>query len=152
MSRRVYIAGPYDLLEQLKEEAEKIRKAGHTVVSQWLYDSDRAADCGWTAVKNLEELKKADVFLAYTQPPDTPYSSGGRHFEAGYAARLYQDEVVDYLCYIGPRENVFYHLFVDLSSTEDFLDFLEEEREREYKEDCDYDPDLWGDQHEGFPD
>jgi hypothetical protein len=56
------------------------------------------------ALADLEDLRKADTLIAFTDASDR-YSSGGRHVEFGVAVERGMEIYV-----IGPRENVFYAL------------------------------------------
>jgi len=110
MRLRIYIAGPYAKRKELREVAEKIIAAGHTVTSQWLWLKDHEVESKDTALNDLMHINDSTVFLAMTEPKGSEYSTGGRHFEAGWAYSRYVNRRLSSLCMIGPLENTFYHL------------------------------------------
>ena len=55
------------------------------------------------ASEDLEDIRRADVVICFTEEPRSNNSRGGRHVEFGYALGLGKTIVI-----VGPRENVFY--------------------------------------------
>ena len=136
---RIYVAGPYAKRLELQAVANRIAEEGHDVTSEWLWSDDRASESSKTAAADLIDINTSDVFLAMTEPPESNYSSGGRHFEAGWAYQLLVcGEAMKHLCFIGPRENVFYHLqsWRRCRDVDDFLAYLADvEAEASLRED-----------------
>lgn len=122
--RRVYIAGRYARQAELREVAEELRAHGYEVTSRWLFQdasipgglltSDgRAAE---VASMDFDDVRQADLCIAFTEPPHGPQGRGGRHAELGIAIALEQRVLV-----VGPRE----HVFHCLSGVEQFDDWIE---------------------------
>jgi nucleoside 2-deoxyribosyltransferase len=112
---RFYIAGRYDRREELQREAQFLECFGHQSTARWLtgahekqgddsknFDVYTLAELGQYAARDIEDIRAADILIAYTESPDVGYTSGGRHVEFGYAAAIGLK-----LAIIGPRENVF---------------------------------------------
>ena len=57
------------------------------------------------AKDDFDDLRNADLVVAFTEPPRSGNSRGGRHIEAGLALAWGIT-----LWIVGPRENVFYCL------------------------------------------
>lgn len=109
----IYMAGRYARREELRAAALELEQLGHRVTSRWLFvDSSvpkgplephgRATDI---ARMDFEDLRQADLCLAFTEPPDGPQGRGGRHVEVGIALALGLRVVL-----VGPREHVFHCL------------------------------------------
>ena len=112
----IYLAARYSRILEMQSLAGHLDDYwyGHIrVVSSWIeeirpnsgsidYWGQRAKDI---ATRDLEDLSKANLVVAFTEEPRTVLTRGGRHVEAGYAlANNIQLGVV------GPLENVFYSL------------------------------------------
>lgn len=127
----VYLAARYSRREELCVYREWLHAAGATVTSRWL-DGDHQVTDGQLlgaadaeiiegdsqheeavrlrerfAREDWEDLKKADVVVAFTEPPRSSASRGGRHVEFGAALAWGIRCLV-----VGPRENVFHCLNV----------------------------------------
>lgn len=123
----IYLAGRYSRREELAGYAAELREAGHTVTSRWLDgnhqisrdgkpigddgealiegndDSPEAVQMRWDfAAEDLEDIDGADMLIAFTEPPRSDASRGGRHVEMGYAIGTGKIILV-----VGYRENLF---------------------------------------------
>jgi len=113
---KIYLAARYSKAELLAAIEEKLAGMGYTITSRWMHGRPDRSDAellaaiagGEVAARifvhdrrraALTELAAADLFLEFT---DEGSSSGGRHFEAGYAAALGLERWI-----VGPVENVF---------------------------------------------
>lgn len=115
---KVYLAAPFALNIVVNALAGELRRAGFPITSRW-HDpkfghgknfavdySDQGRDgMSKEANEDLSDIRDADVLIAFTQPPKTSYTSGGRHVEFGYALALGKKILV-----CGPVENVFVNL------------------------------------------
>lgn len=125
----VYLAARYSRREELCVYREWLRAAGATVTSRWLDGDHQVTDGQLLGAENAEviegdsqhesavalrarfaredweDLKKADVVVAFTEPPRSNASRGGRHVEFGAALAWGIRCLV-----VGPRENVFHCL------------------------------------------
>ena len=76
------------------------------------------------AVRNLMDIEDSDFFIAFTFPSNLGPGRGGRHWEAGWAAKSGKKIIV-----IGPVENIFYRLPKNLAQIvghyESWEEFLE---------------------------
>lgn len=108
---KVYLAARYGRAAELREYARELIEAGIEVTSSWLWDAggeDRelsGIEQMRVAVVDYHDLARSDAVIAFTEPPESPWSRGGRHVEFGLALALEKKPLV-----IGPRENVFYYL------------------------------------------
>ena len=113
---RCYLASRYSRREELLGYAAELRALGHEVTSRWLLGNHEMSDREVAseaanqervrfALEDWEDLEAADCGIAFTEPPRSEFSRGGRHVEAG--AALAWEKLV-YL--VGPVENVFYAL------------------------------------------
>jgi nucleoside 2-deoxyribosyltransferase len=109
----VYIAGRYVRREELREVAQQLTDRGFEVTSRWLFEDasipgghlapeGRAAEI---AQMDFEDVRRADVCIAFTEPSKGPQGRGGRHAELGIALALGQRVLL-----VGPREHVFHCL------------------------------------------
>lgn len=108
-----YLAGRYARRQELRAVAEELQELGHAVTSRWLFVDaslpDRLLPRGGRpaeiAEMDFDDVKRADVCLAFTEPANGPQGRGGRHVELGIALALGQRVVV-----VGPREHIFHCL------------------------------------------
>lgn len=116
----IYLAARYSRREQLRDLADELRRAGHTITSRWLGESSRP-DCGKTpdgrsriappedreafASQDMGDVRAADLVISFTESEDAKPSRGGRHVEFGAAYAWGKRLIV-----VGHQENVFHHL------------------------------------------
>lgn len=126
-----YLAARYSRRLELAEYADQLRSLGHQVTSRWLLGQHQAdtlevdADgephrvpqiAQRFAEEDVEDLVFADVVVAFSEPPRSEASRGGRHVEFGMALGwvLTDCRSVDgghrRVVVIGQRENVFHCL------------------------------------------
>jgi nucleoside 2-deoxyribosyltransferase len=116
---RVYLAGRYARREELRGVASELKELGFNVTSRWLSvdasipggllaPSGRAAEI---ARMDFDDVQRADVCIAFTEPADGPQGRGGRHTELGITLALGQRVMI-----VGPREHVF-HCLAEVSTT-----------------------------------
>lgn len=126
--RSVYLAARYSRRLELCGYAAHLEALGHTVTSRWLLGNHQAendelhrgAAAERFAREDLADLAAAAVVVAFTEPPRTSTSRGGRHVEFGYALALGKP-----ICIVGPRENVFGCLVEQRDTFEDAVPWLE---------------------------
>lgn len=129
---KIYLAARYSRREELCRYREQLEAAGHTITSGWLdgqhqldvdgrpigdhgesliegtgYGAERAAERMRIrfASGDLTDLRSASCVISFTEPPNSPYSRGGRHVEFGVAVAQRKSLVV-----VGYRENLFHYL------------------------------------------
>lgn len=111
--RRVYLASRFARRAELKAVAAQLTSHGFEVTSRWLdspnplsqHDLDAGAAAAF-AEMDLEDLRRADLCIAFTESADHPSPGrGGRHAELGIALGLGLEVLL-----VGPREHVFHAL------------------------------------------
>lgn len=113
MTAPVYLAARYSRREELCGYRQTLRELGFTVTSRWLNGAHQVDDNGLSAEadptdrmrfarEDYEDLKAADLVVAFTETPRGTNSRGGRHVELGIAIGLGTPILI-----VGPRENVF---------------------------------------------
>ena len=112
----VYIAARYSHAASLRDRKRQIESLGgggkYLVVSRWI-NGDQARRPGETedaaqaryAREDLFDIDRCSILIACTEVPRTVLTSGGRHYEAGYA----RSRGAKILC-VGPVECIFYQL------------------------------------------
>lgn len=114
----IYLAGRMGRREELREYAEELMGSGHVVTARWLFgdlDTSRSeADllrdpelrmvANGIAVRNLEDLKRAELSLHFTEEPGSSFPFGSRHVEFGIALMLPGHAKM----LVGPREILFH--------------------------------------------
>ena len=126
---KIYLAARYSRRLELCGYREQLQALGHVVTSRWLDGSHQISDSGQPigehgealaegddgsnseaaanlrtlfAQEDLEDVKAADLLVAFTEPPRSTASRGGRHVEFGVALGMGK-----LLLVIGYRENIF---------------------------------------------
>ena len=86
----VYLASRFDRRQELQGYRKVLSDAGVTVTSRWLdeQNTEGGGDRQMFAEHDLEDIRRADILLAFTEDPKIGYAKGGRHHEAGYAMAL----------------------------------------------------------------
>lgn len=111
-----YLAARYSRREELNQYADQLVALGHQVTSRWLAGNHQISDAGLSEEGSKEERERfaqedwadvmaADTVIAFTEPPRSTASRGGRHVEFGIAIGAHKG-----LAVVGPRENVFHCL------------------------------------------
>lgn len=125
----IYLASRYSRREELCGYREQIRGLGHRVDAVWLNgehqisnegtpigeqgerlvegddgsDSERAAALRQKfAQEDFRDVMMSDLLIAFTEPPRSSASRGGRHVELGIALGMMKRVWI-----VGPRENIF---------------------------------------------
>lgn len=101
---KVYTAAKYGQMLEMREVCSKITIAGHETTAQWV-DGKEANDTQTAAaVMDFEDVKRADVLMAFSDKRGRLNTGGGRHVEYGIAMALGKRIMV-----VGPRgEHVFH--------------------------------------------
>ena len=105
----IYLAATYTRLTEMQEYARRLRAAGHSILSRWIYGGHETHDIAGDTEKarfareDLEDLDRADAVLIFTEFTGA-LSSGGRHVEFGYALAKGKRAII-----VGERENLFHY-------------------------------------------
>ncbi len=91
--------------KELAKKAQRLEDEGIQVTSRWLSSHGDDLPLVQAAKEDLEDIRKADGLLLFTQDKKHGYTTGGRFVELGYAYAKKKTIVI-----VGPRENVFCHL------------------------------------------
>jgi hypothetical protein len=109
----LYLASRYERNEEMRLVRDRLIALGHSVCSRWIDPpeeelpvtaeelNDSPASLTHRALKDLEDLKSADIIASFTGGG----GRGGRHVEFGIGLALGKTCVV-----VGPREHVFHTL------------------------------------------
>lgn len=146
---KIYLAARYSRREELCGYRQFIQASGHTVTSRWLNGAHQISDSGQPigdtgealiegddgstgdqaanlrnrfALEDYYDVDACDILIAFTEPPRSNASRGGRHVELGIALGLRTKKI----WIVGPRENIFCWLwqvkhFPDFPSALDLL-------------------------------
>ena len=112
----IYLAARYSRRAELVAYRALLEALGHTVTSRWLHGNHQIDDDGLEgdgtraererfAQEDYEDVCRAELLIAFTEPPRTGPTRGGRHVEFGIAIALEKRVLV-----VGPRENGIYCL------------------------------------------
>lgn len=98
----------------MRSVAAELAHDGYVITSRWLTstaalasdDLDNSGRAAELATMDLEDVRRATICVAFTEPPEeTRPGRGGRHTELGVALALGLRVIV-----VGPREHVFHCL------------------------------------------
>lgn len=121
---KIYIAARYSRREEMEKVANYLKSKGLEITARWVYGGEEGLTRTDIANLDFDDVKAADVILAFTEPYGSLNVGGGRHWEVGAGYALGKTVTL-----IGPREIVFHH-FENIFSFEDvdlFLDFINAE-------------------------
>lgn len=126
---RIYLASRYSRRIELCGYRDQIRAAGHVVQAVWLNgehqisdrgtpigekgealvegDDGSSTDCAAAlrskfAYEDFRDVAMCDLLIAFTEPPRSGHSRGGRHVELGIALGMMKRVWI-----VGHRENIF---------------------------------------------
>jgi hypothetical protein len=130
---KIYLAARYSRREELCGYREELRDLGHDVQARWLDGKHQLTSRGQSigeggeavvegvadgssqvedaslrgkfAKDDLDDVKAAELLVAFTEAPRSNSSRGGRHVEFGIALALGIRLIT-----VGPRENIFHWL------------------------------------------
>ncbi len=132
-ARTIYLSARFPRRDELAGYRQELTARGHEVTSRWLDAPDEHGQTDWAAeaAKDLQDIRGAMLFIAFTERSATPgslwrgvqrdeelmevcapgASRGGRHQELGYAVARQQfwgpsREII----VVGPREGVLTYL------------------------------------------
>lgn len=115
---RVYLAARYSRRAEIACIRTELQRRGMVVQARWLdglHDNSPNDVCAYDDTADIDECH---ALIAFTEERRSIATSGGRHFEAGYAHALGKPVIV-----VGPEENVFYSLaFVRFLTLEAMLE------------------------------
>ena len=142
---RVYLAGRYDTRLDLVAKSIVFNELGFTVTSRWLRGEHSLNEFGYAgsgfatlpphvnkaaqalaghfAQEDLDDVRRADWLVSFTEPDTVGYNTGGRHVEHGYMLGLLALGAPKEISVVGPRENVF-HFLPSVDHHADWEDFL----------------------------
>ena len=152
-SRKVYLCAACARRLEMRAIRDRIQALGHKVVSSWIDDTDeegRASLAAFSAGeaggregmdaraivrkairRDLDEILRCDVLVAFSEPPGSPHVSGGRFVEQGFALGLASLQNVTgregpRLIVVGDCENIFqFHSgFVRMVDVENLISYL----------------------------
>lgn len=119
----IYLAASFRRIDEARLCAEDLYRQGHEITSRWLNGSHQAHGAAAAnavegaveqipldegrlfATDDVEDIKRADVLIGFSEPPYSTRSRGGHHVELGMALALGKRVIL-----VGPRENAFHCL------------------------------------------
>ena len=112
----IYFAASKHHIDRLDQAAVRIKRAGHVIVSKWIWFPDDMPRQEM-ANRDIEDVAKCDILVEITGS-----GKGGRHVEFGYALAFDKQ-----LAIIGDREHIFHemHRVRQFADLDEFLDYLE---------------------------
>ena len=110
--KKIYLAGSYTRKDELLAHAERLRGLGYGITSRWLNayveprlkaEIEGARDTMPLSARQFAkddywDLHRADVLMAFSEPPHSGSPRGGRHVEFGLAMAWNKTVIV-----VGPR-------------------------------------------------
>lgn len=126
---KIYLAARYSRRVELCQYRSELEAMGHEVTSRWLNGDHQISDTGTPigesgaalvegddggmnpraqqlredfAKEDIADIRAADALIAFTEPPRSTASRGGRHVAFGYALGLKMPIII-----VGHMENVF---------------------------------------------
>jgi hypothetical protein len=108
---KIYLCASYERRDELRGYRDQLEILGHEVTSRWLdetfplkikVDDLSQLEASLIARKDLVDVKRSDLLVAFTENPGTSRGRGGRHVEYGVAIAIGISRII-----IGPRENIF---------------------------------------------
>ena len=106
MRTKFYLSSRFARKDELRGYAADLIDKRHSVTSTWLMlDNDDVNQYGYEARADLDDIRRSDIIINFTEAPNTVHSTGGRHVEHGYALAYDKKQL-----FVGPRENLFHHL------------------------------------------
>jgi hypothetical protein len=111
---KVYLAAKFELKSYMRSVRDFLVNDGHKVTSRWIdveHESDKAHTVtdelrvGY-AIMDVDDVREADVLVAFSNPRSEPGIGGGRHVEFGIAVQAGKQIIV-----VGPKgEHIFHWL------------------------------------------
>ncbi len=100
---KIYLAAAYNRMMEMRDVRDFLVNDGHEVTAQWI-DGKESNDTSAAAVMDVEDVRRADVLVAFSFERGTLTTGGGRHVEFGIALERGIDIIV-----CGPKgEHVFH--------------------------------------------
>lgn len=102
---KLYLASRYDRRPEMAIWKNILEQAGFETTSRWVTqhsESSNEEDLDRYADEDEADIDRADAIMAFTETPFSVPSTGGRHYELGYAKKAGKQIFI-----IGPREHVF---------------------------------------------
>lgn len=84
----IYIAARYNRRTDLRPMAELLQAIGHEVTAQWLWDGEESKSIQEVAIRDVEDVRRADILVFVGEPQASENRGGGRWFEFGMAHAL----------------------------------------------------------------
>jgi hypothetical protein len=102
---KIYTAGRYARIKEIREYADQLEAAGHIVTARWTNGDEEGKSLEDIAVMDWEDVIKAEMVLVFTDPYGSLQKGGGRHTELGMGYALKK-----HVWIVGEKEQVFHSL------------------------------------------
>jgi hypothetical protein len=102
----IYIAAKYGQIFEMQRVRDRLVQEGHVVTAQWIDGNESSMSQEAAAVMDMEDVKRADTVLSFSNPKGQLNTGGGRHVEFGLGLALGKRMLV-----VGPKgEHIFHHM------------------------------------------
>lgn len=113
---KIYLAATYDRHPELQVYAQQLIDLGHEITARWIWGEHAAQDgdimgsgnaefAGRMAMEDEQDIWNCDLFIHFTEPPETNARRGGAHVEMGIARALGKRIML-----VGYYTNIFHRL------------------------------------------
>jgi|SRR5580700_512716 nucleoside 2-deoxyribosyltransferase len=121
---RIYIAACFGQQAEVREKADQLTQAKHVCTSNWRYEkpsgdgseAKHASKYLQAAMQDLRDIDSSDLLVLLAGQVST---TGGKHFEVGYAVAKGKQVVV-----VGAPENVFHWTLPRFATWQEFMETL----------------------------
>lgn len=120
---KIYLADKYAHKMKMRSVRERLLAAGHEVTSHWIDESDHVDhedNFPAFARRDIDDLLRADVLVAFAYPRGAQSTGGGRHVEFGVALQAGKPIIV-----VGPKGEHIFHYMPGVRFVEYILDLIE---------------------------
>lgn len=100
---KIYLAGRFNRLEELRGYADCLTSDGHEVTASWVYGGEEGLKYDDIAELDFKDVQRADCIVHFTEPHASSNPGGGAHTEFGIAIALGLE-----LFIVGEKQQVFH--------------------------------------------
>lgn len=106
---KIYLADKYAHKTKMRGVRDRLLSAGHEVTSHWIDEGDHEdveENLPVFARRDIDDLLRADLLVAFSYPRGAQSTGGGRHVEFGVALHAGKPIIV-----VGPKgEHIFHYM------------------------------------------
>jgi nucleoside 2-deoxyribosyltransferase len=125
---KIYLAAKFEHKNTMRDVANLLTSRGHEITSRWIrveHHEDTANTVTdelrvQYAAEDVEDVRRADLLVAFAHPRHEPGIGGGRHVEFGIALERDMPIIV-----IGPKGEHIFHWWPGVRHVDDIVDLIE---------------------------